>query len=250
MEITFLGSGSAFCLDNYQSNMMIEKNGKRLLIDCGGDIRWSLKEKGLTCNDIDAIYYSHEHNDHNGGTEYMAFSTYFNPNKNPIKVFGEGDMLDHMWDHSLSGGLNSIQGKKVGLDDYFDVHRIKKNDPFTWEGIEFQMVQVIHVVAEFSIVHSYGLMFTGDKGKRIFITSDTQFSNHLSTFYDQADIIFHDCETAPFKSGVHAHYTELVTLPKETKKKMHLYHYQDGEKADCKKDGFVEWVKKGQEYEV
>jgi ribonuclease BN (tRNA processing enzyme) len=251
MKLTFLGSGSAFCVDNYQSNMMIEKNGKKLLIDCGGDIRWSLKEKGLTVSDIDGIYISHAHNDHIGGLECVAFSTYFNPNIKPIKLYGEGEMLDDIWDKSLTGGLNSIQGQKVGLDDYFDVQRIKKNDAFTWQGIKFQMIQVVHVMAEFSVVHSYGLLFKGDKGKEIFITTDTQFCPaQIKTFYERADYIFQDCETSPFLSGVHAHYTELVGLNKDFKKKMHLYHYQDGKKADCKKDGFAEWVTKGQEYEL
>ena len=45
MELTFLGSGSAFTNDgtNYQSNMILEHNGKRLLIDCGGDVRFPLR---------------------------------------------------------------------------------------------------------------------------------------------------------------------------------------------------------------
>ena len=139
MKLTFLGSGSAFCLDNFQSNMMIEKNGKKLLIDCGGDIRWSLKEKGLTVSDIDGIYISHAHNDHIGGLECVGFSTYFNPATPPPKLFGEGEMLDHIWDKSLAGGLDSIQGQKVGLNDYFDVQKVKKNDSFIWEGIKFQI---------------------------------------------------------------------------------------------------------------
>ena len=46
-------------------------------------------------------------------------------------------------------------------------------------------------------------------------------------FYKQADLIIQDCETTPFKSGVHANYSELVTLPLEIKTKMMLLHYQD-----------------------
>lgn len=42
MKIKFLGSGSAFNTDNFQSNMLIEKNGKRLLVDCGADLKMSL----------------------------------------------------------------------------------------------------------------------------------------------------------------------------------------------------------------
>lgn len=262
----FLGAGSAFCLENFQSNMLIEKNGKNLLVDCGGDIRFSLgwdllennkdtitfKKNGLSSVNIDAIYISHLHADHIGGLEYMGFTTYFNPNKNPIKLFGETRLLDDLWDMALKAGLKSIQGKRVELEDYFDVHNVQVNGEFEWEGTVFKIVQVCHVVDDRAIVSSYGLMFKGDKGKTVFITTDTQYNPHqIKTFYDQADIIFQDCETAPFMSGVHAHYNEQSAGdPKQTKKKKHLYHYQDGTKPDCKKDGFAGWCEQGQVFEL
>jgi len=249
VDLRFLGTGSAFCLDNYQSNMLIECNDKRLMIDCGGDARRALQ--GLTYKDIDAIYVSHLHNDHTGGIECMAFSSYFDPTKKPIKLIGETKLIDELWDTVLRGGLASIQGKRVGIDDYFDVIRVPRNNSFIWEGITFNIVQVCHVVDAYAIVSSYGLMFKGNKGKNIFITTDTQYApSQLQTFYEQNDIIFQDCETAPFKSGVHAHYSELKNLSKDVKKKMYLYHYQDGAKADCKKDGFGGWCEKGQLFEL
>jgi len=251
MKLTFLGTGAAFTLENYQSNMLIEKNGKKLLIDCGSDIRFALRDIKLSSNDIDAIYLSHPHADHLGGMEYMAFTTFFNPNKKPIMLFGEDGVLTEAWDHSLRGGLKSIQGKRVRLSDYFDITRVGKNSSFIWEGTEFNIVQVCHIMDGYAIVNSYGLMFKGDNDKTVFITTDTQFApSQLTTFYDQADIIFHDCETSPFKSGVHAHYDELMTLDVKTKKKLNLYHYQDGDKPDAKKDGFGGWCKKGQSFEL
>jgi ribonuclease BN (tRNA processing enzyme) len=88
----------------------------------------------------------------------------------------------------------------------------------------------------YSIVPSYGLMIDDpdvvigkfNKPAKIFFTGDTQFApKQLMTFYDQADLIIQDCETSPFKSGVHAHYNELITLPAEIKSKMVLVHYND-----------------------
>ena len=54
----------------------------------------------------------------------------------------------------------------------------------------------------------------------------------IMDFYKQADFIVHDCETTPFKSGVHANYLDLKTLPPEIKGRMILAHYSD--KVDLK----------------
>lgn len=250
-KLTFLGAGSAFTMDNFQSNMLLTSDsGKHLLIDCGGDVRHSLAKVGLTANDIDAVFISHLHADHTGGMEWLAFSTYFNPTMKEPDLFINGKLADELWEHTLKGGLGSIQGKITTLDDYFIVHRAQKNGAFHWEGIDFRMVQVVHYMDGFDIVPSYGLMFE-ISGKTYFITTDTQFNpNQIRDFYNMSDVIFQDCETAPNKSGVHAHYTELVTLDDETRKKMWLYHYHDGDKPDCEKDGFQGWVKNGQVFNL
>ena len=64
-----------------------------------------------------------------------------------------------------------------------------------------------------------------------------------------SDIIFHDCETAPFRSGVHANFLDLKTLPPEVKRKMHLYHYQDIKLPDAIAEGFAGFVERGQTFE-
>jgi hypothetical protein len=74
--------------------------------------------------------------------------------------------------------------------------------------------------------------------------------------YDNSDIIFQDCETYDWqtgksKSGVHAHYRELLTLPEEIRSKMWLYHYQDARPLpDAKADGFAGFVEQGQVFEL
>ncbi len=69
-------------------------------------------------------------------------------------------------------------------------------------------------------------------------------------FYEQADVIFHDCETAPYKSGVHAHYSDLKNLEQKHYNKMWLYHYQSNPSQTPEEDGFLGFAKKGQVFEL
>lgn len=226
-KIKFFGCGSAFTLKNFQTNIGIEENEKLLLIDAGGDIRFSLKEANLNYKNIDALYISHLHADHSGGVEYLGFCTFFDPSSKKIKLYGNGEMLRRGWEDTWKGGMESIQGEMVNLSSYFDLNPVKQNSSFKWQDINFQLVQSVHIMNGYSIVPCFGLMITA-QSKKIYFTSDCQFCpSQIIDFYKQADLIIQDCETAPFKSGVHAHFNELCTLPIEIKNKMLLTHYQD-----------------------
>lgn len=261
-DLTFLGAGSAFTVgdNNYQSNVLItnRQTGRRLLVDCGSDARFAIHELGLKPTDINDVFISHLHADHIGGLEWLAFSTKFNPAAKKPRLLISRQFITELWASSLAGGLESLEGETATLETYFDIEKdptdgqlgISKKGRFKWEGLEMQMVQVVHIVNDFSISPSYGLMFQAN-GVKVFFTSDTQFGpNQLAKFYDMADIIFHDCETAPFRSKVHAHYDDLKTLPENIKKKMWLYHYQPGKTQDALADGFRGFVVKGQKFEL
>jgi len=293
MKIQFAGTGSAFTIPepdengkidfnkcDWQSNaVVISESGKKLLIDCGGDARFSLAEIGIKANDIDAIYISHLHADHIGGMEWLAFSTYFNPTADRPKLYCSHTLMEPLWD-ALAGGLASIQGRIMHLTGYFDCISIPENECFDWEGIKFIPVQTVHVMSGYTIKYSYGLLIqehstettTKEEGfdalgngsinsyrsvevpvekPVIFFTTDTQFCpNSIKDFYDKADVIFHDCETG-FKSGVHSHYDDLLTVKSENRKKKKLYHYQPGgnRQRDAEADGFGGFVEKGQIFE-
>jgi len=246
MKLIFLGTGSAFTKNNFQSNMLLEADNNKLLIDCGSDIRFSLSDVGLDYKDISNVYVSHQHADHAGGLEYIAFCSYFDPTVPRPVLYIDERLATQLWENTLQGGLGSVQNKITKLSDFFHVKAIKKNGIFPFCKKTFRLVQTVHVMNGYTIVPSYGLIWKAER-KKVFLTTDTQFCpNQIQDFYNDADIIFHDCETAPYKSGVHAHYTELKTLNAKTKKKMWLYHYQDGELPDAKKDGFAGFIQQKQ----
>ena len=274
MKIIFAGCGSAFTTEEYfQSNAIVQApSGKRLLIDCGGDIRFALGRLGLGSKDIDAVFISHLHQDHIGGMEYLALTKFFTrkPDAPRPILFCVPELMEPLWE-CLRGGLETLETKVMNITDYFDCQPVPINSSFIWEEVRFTPVQTVHIMSGYKIMNSYGLMikhcqpsvpptrckvipFGADiqtQGRVAFFTTDTQFCpNQINKFYDLADIVFHDCETTPFRSSVHAHYDDLKTLRDDVKKKMWLYHYAPSPKQDPKADGFRGLVTRGQEFEI
>jgi ribonuclease BN (tRNA processing enzyme) len=254
MELLFLGAGSAFCLnpDNYQSNLLLTgPGGRRLLLDCGSDVRFSLAAVGLGYTDVTDIYISHLHADHIGGLEFMGFSSRFGEDGALQKLFISETLVDDLWQHSLSGGMGVIEGVDSGrLSDFFVPQAVPPTGRFVWEDVEFQLVPTPHVVGERATMYSYGLFFeTG--GQTVLFTSDTLFAyDRLKVLMDKADLVFHDCETADVPTGVHAHYRELLELPERVRRKTWLYHYSDGPLPDARAEGFRGFVRRGQAFQL
>jgi len=253
MQLLFLGSGSAHTVgaDNFQSNMvLIADNGRRLLIDCGSDVRWSLAKQGLSHLDVTDIYISHLHADHIGGLEYIGFQTKFDPRCQRPRLFVEESLAAPLWNRALRGGMGIISGTETELDTFFDVRIVTANQSFEWEGVRFQTVPTVHVSSPRATVHSYGLLIERD-GHRTFLTTDTQFTpGRLADYYASADVIFHDCETGPARTGVHPNYDDLVQLPAAVRAKTWLYGYPPGPLPDAVAAGFRGFVRVGQSFEL
>ncbi len=249
MKLLFLGSGSAFTIgsDNFQSNLLFfAENGRKLLIDCGTDIRFSLYQAGFSYHDITDIYISHLHSDHVGGLEYIGFMTKFDPHCHRPTLYLSQDIAVDLWHKSLAGGMEALEGELADLDSFFKIHPLKPNGNFTWEDITFHLVKLNHVNTGFMLMPAYGLFFEVG-GTKIFLTTDTKLCyEELQSYYLEADLIFHDCEISNIPTPVHAHYQQLLNLPPTIRQKMWLYGYQAGSLPPAQGDGFLGFVKRGQ----
>jgi len=253
MQILFLGSGSAHTTstDNFQSNMILTAaSGRRMLIDCGSDIRWSLARQKLSHQDITDIYISHLHADHIGGLEYIAFQTKFDPRCGRPRLYMEPALAERLWQRSLRGGLGLITEGETSLDSYFELCPIAPHESFVWEDARITAVPTLHVSCTTAAMHSNALLME-HAGRTTFLTTDTQFGpDRLGAYYEQADLIFHDCEIGPVRTGIHPHYEDLVRLPLSVRRKVWLYGYQPLPLPDAASDGFRGFVRRGQAFRL
>jgi len=300
MKITVLGCGSAFSKINYNQCFMLEEDGRKMLIDFGAKAPMALDKADVNIMDIDDVYISHQHGDHIGGLEEMAFSRYDWMNfprryddylkvdnidiMKPYapRIIANRKLLENLWNTSLKGGLESMQGFVAKLETFFEPMPIDDNETFEWQGWTVHLVQQVHIFSGSVISQTFGLFFERDGRKSVYFTTDAQYfqPEQVEVFYNKADIIFQDCECLGvdtknkkfiFSSGVHASYAKLagwpsanaMVLPDDIKSKIYLSHYQDfvteGKDFmgnDCNwsdlalEDGFKDFVHVGMEIDV
>lgn len=265
-SIQFLGTGGAFNLPTgpgdlsttlLQSNMVITaQNGKRLLFDCGTDLRFSLQLVGLDYNSFDAIYISHLHSDHMGGLEGLLLNRLFSGSAVPRpRLYAEKGTLNELWG-MLYFPLRVTTEGEMGLGDYVNpcpiTMRARISRRTHWQrGITLQLVRNVHVPNPINPMYAYGMIIE-DSNRKVYISGDTVFYPDLLEYLVEekgVGTIFHDCETG-FKTGVHAHYDELRTLRPKIRNKMWLYHYGAAALNELtpKDDGFLGFAQRTEPY--
>lgn len=139
---------------------------------------------------------------------------------------------------AIGPGLDTLQGvPDVSIETYFDIQLIGKQENGETLKKTFRdgngywtitPIFAMHVISSSEEMASYGISLQHSGGYNILMPTDTQhmMPTQLESHYRKAHMIYMDCETSPFRSGVHPHISDLVNdLAAEIQKKCLLYHY-------------------------
>ncbi len=237
-----LGTGGAFT-KHYHNNYIIELGKRKLLVDAGTTLRYSLPAAGYKETDVTDIVITHLHADHVGGLEEFAqrckWLYDYKPNLWIRKELVEGIK------NVLSSGLCT---DGLQLSDYFHLHYEK--DAFLIENnyeIKFLKTDNLHAKDMLSmgfklsdINADFNIIYTSDIGKH----EDASFDKH---FDKNTKALFHDISF--IQTPVHS-YIEDVIAYYSGKIDLHsLYgmHYADDTNLnEVEKKYGIQMVKIGQ----
>jgi ribonuclease BN (tRNA processing enzyme) len=262
--VVFIGVGSAFAKRRRQSNILVIQGDHHILIDCGTQGPLALNDIGLSVQDVNCYLPTHSHADHIGGfEEIMLMNRYGQPPRQP-KLIILRDYQDLLWSKSLSGGAEyceAAQGRSLQITDFFDILRPNPIEAYgrkCWEiqygPIELMITRTRHFPDSALNVDESQWCSGVFINKKVWISGDTMFDEEYpGRFGEDAEVMFHDCQL--FQGGVHASYQELMTLPRDIRNKMYLYHFGDNWDApetwvknadkftgDPLQDGFLGWA--------
>lgn len=237
LQLFFLGTGSAFTKNHYQTNLLIIKGDDHLLIDCGTKCPQAFASLGSSITQVENLLVTHSHADHIGGLEEIALMGKYMTQKKPVMTINETYQYI-LWEMSLRGGAaynEENAGDILSFYDFFEVNRPRVLNDYPREtfeadigSIHLKMFRTKHIPDTSndweSSFWSCGIIIDD----HIMYTSDTRFDPELLEYYTARfpiEMIFHDCQL--FNGGVHASFDELSTLPSEIRSKMYLVHYGD-----------------------
>lgn len=229
IEITFLGTGSAFSkkYGNNSAVVTVENNGvtKNLMIDCGRTTPDDLHNSKFSWTDIDAIFITHLHGDHVYGLEEAAFMGRYVFNKKPHLILPHRKVKNDLWEKVLKGTMaNGDLDRNMTFLDYFTYEIVDHEaEYFIFNDVMFSCYTTQHIDRK----KSYGLII-GEQNYIVY-SSDSLMNKDLirEVAKDGCQVIFHDCQMNDYEGKVHASLSDLSSLTEEQRKLIYIMHYDD-----------------------
>ncbi len=115
--------------------MLIEENGRTIIIDTGPDFRQQMLRENV--HNLDAILFTHEHKDHTAGMDDIRSFNYIK--QKPMDVYAEQMVIDSL---KMEFAYVFSEKKYPGVPQV-ELH-VVENRPFMVDGIEIIPVRAMH----------------------------------------------------------------------------------------------------------
>ena len=213
MKITFIGTGTCVpTTGRAQPAILIERKGKKMLVDCGDGTVAQLWKLGIKFWDIDSVFITHYHADHFGGLIFMitalqvAISNNPRRRSKPLYLYGPKGFA------RVVETLRRIMLK--GADMPYRIITVEMTKPMTVNGIRVSTFRPKHRK------ESIGYRFESG-GKVVVYTGDSGYTENLIKASKNADILIAEC-TFPnkTKSNIHLNPDELGKIATKASAKM------------------------------
>jgi CRP-like cAMP-binding protein len=168
-ELIMLGASNGFDVDNACSNMVVQANGRFLLIDAGPYIRTTLRHAGVGINQLGALVITHAHEDHAVGLSALLETrqrlTLFASRENAAILRKKLAILNP-----------NVSSPQTLLDDTFDVVIVEAGQDYAYLGLGMRFHYTMHAVPCTGL--ELGVQTPAGK-KRILVTGDNDAREHI-----------------------------------------------------------------------
>ncbi len=171
MRVTFLGTGVSIPYQNRaQSSILVEVDGMNVLVDVGYGSMLRLEQAGLSPSDIDIVFITHHHVDHNGELLNLLKARWLMECSDDVIIVGPRGTVAFF--KSLMESYAYLIGKVKA-----EIIEVVKGR-YRVRELEFDVIPTVHAIRSVGYVIS-NLGVSGDtKAIRSFISAECEVLIH------------------------------------------------------------------------
>lgn len=197
MRVTLLGTGSPIpVLERAGTSLVIDTGSEKFMIDCGPNTVHRLIENDINYGEIEDLFITHHHLDHNAAFYNFAFTSWAQGGRESLTVYGP-EKTDTLVESMYDIYEEDLEYRKdiYPTDGMSDIETIRLTDEFstTIDG---------HTITALSVSHSietYAIKVTDHETDKTFVfSSDTSKIPALTDFARDADVLVQDACIGPY----------------------------------------------------
>jgi len=185
MRVTFLGTGSAMAVpDRAQTGLLLERDGRRLLVDCGSGVLGRLSGTEAGYEGVPSVLLTHHHLDHVSDLLGLLKARWLDGEEH-LEVAGPPGTK------ALVDGLLDVHDYLRGRVD-LSIRDVPPGERFGMAGFDVDSLETRHSMQ----CNAY--RFAGGDGDLTF-SGDSEAFAGLANFADGSRVLVHDCS---FPDGI------------------------------------------------